>query len=307
MNIINKRGEITTQHIVILIVVIASFAIILFFLMRLGLGEMTEKEICHNSVVARGSSVLPGESIPLNCHREYVCITEDGTCENMTKPRKEKVDNKEEVYGVLAEEMADCWWMFGEGGVNYVGSDYFSGMYCSICNQVAFDNSLQEEIFETETIDKEDFYNYLANENVSGMDLTYSEYLYGTKDITAIKSLLDEQNSVFGNINLDKQQYIMMGISSDVNTIGWAATVAGAVFGTIVLIHLAPAAIPIIGGVKVAAMTGILLTGTGGGSGYFTGVILEGKSGREYIPTSIIEINSEEFKNLNCKSIETLA
>ncbi len=307
MNIINKRGEITTQHIVILIVLIASFAIILFFLMRLGLGEMTGKEICHNSVVARGSSVLPEESIPLNCHREYVCITSDNTCEQMTKPKKEKVTTKEEVYEVLANEMADCWWMFGEGEVNYVGSDYFPGMYCSICNQVAFDNSLREEIFNTETIDKEDFYNYLANENVSGMDLTYSEYLYGTKDITAIKSLLAEQNSGFGSIDLTKQYYIMMGISSDVNTIGWAATVAGAVAGTLVLIHLAPAAIPIIGGLKIAAMTGLLLTGTGGGSGYFTGVILEGNSGREYFSTSIVEVNSEEFRDLNCKSIATLA
>ena len=58
-----------------------------------------------------------------------------------------KVKTETEVYGILADEMADCWWMFGEGKVNYVGKDLpEKQLYCSICSQLAFDNSL-EEIF----------------------------------------------------------------------------------------------------------------------------------------------------------------
>ena len=87
----NRRGEMTSQQIVILIILIASFAVLLFFLFRLNLGSETEKEVCHNSVVARGSSVIPTEAVPLDCKRSYVCITEDGTCESMTKPIKKKV------------------------------------------------------------------------------------------------------------------------------------------------------------------------------------------------------------------------
>lgn len=296
---INKRGEITTQHIVILIVVIASFAIILFFLMRLGLGEMTEKEICHNSVVARGSSVLPEESIPLNCHREYVCITEDGTCEKMTKPRKEKVDNKEEVYSVLAEEMADCWWMFGEGEVNYVGKDWFKNLYCSICSQIAFDNSMQD-IFIEGVINKADFYNYLATNNVSNKDETYLEYLQGIEGAQEIETPLTENNADFGSFDLNKRYYVMMGIHSEVGVLRWVTGLA-AVGGII--------AIPFTGGWS-AIPTAIIITGgagIGGTGGYFLGTAVKGESGHDYFSPMLIEVNSQEFQDMECGSIETLA
>src|SRR3970282_1658217 len=76
------------------------------------------------SFISRGSPVLPTETIPLNCKRSYVCVTEDDSCESLTDPIKEKVETQEEAYGVLANEMANCWWMFGEGKVNYVGEDF---------------------------------------------------------------------------------------------------------------------------------------------------------------------------------------
>ena len=50
----NKKGEMTTQQIVLLIILIASFAVILGFLFKLNFGAESEKDICHNSVVLRG-------------------------------------------------------------------------------------------------------------------------------------------------------------------------------------------------------------------------------------------------------------
>ena len=81
-----KNGEITTQQIVLLIILLISFAIILFFLFRLDLGRQSEDEICHNSVAMRGNSAIPTDAVPLKCSRAYVCVTEDGSCEDMTKP-----------------------------------------------------------------------------------------------------------------------------------------------------------------------------------------------------------------------------
>ena len=103
----NKKGELAMQQIVIMIILIASFVILLFFLTKLNLGKTTDREICHNSVIARGSSVLPTNAIPLDCGREYICLTEDGSCEQLTKTElKEISGEKEEVYSILAEEMA---------------------------------------------------------------------------------------------------------------------------------------------------------------------------------------------------------
>src|SRR4030043_1597502 len=165
----SKKADITTQQIVLLIILIASFAVILFFIFRLNLGKTSVEEVCHNSVVSRSSSVLPEESIPLNCQTTYICITKDGSCEKMSGSfEKKKVATSDEVYSVLANKMADCWWMFGEGKLNYVGEDLLSGnLYCSICSQLAFDNSLND-IFSNGEIDKKNLYDYLSKTNISG-------------------------------------------------------------------------------------------------------------------------------------------
>lgn len=294
-----KKGELTTTQLVTIIILIASFAVILFFIFRLNLGETTDNEICHNSVITRGTSVLPTESVPLKCQRSYVCITEDGSCEAMTKPVKEEVDAKEEVYNILAEEMANCWWMFGEGKVNYVGDDFFESLYCSICSQIAFDDSVREVITEG-VVDKEGLYTYMQDNNVAGKDETYLSYLYGTDDLSEIKSILNEQGVNFGPIDLDKQYYAMMGITSEVSTLGWALVGTGAA--------LSVALLPITGtgwgiGFGVAVMTGA--GGATGGS--LLGIMVDGLSGNEYLSPSIIEANSQEFEALGCKSITTLS
>jgi len=293
-----KNAEITTTQLVTIIVLIVSFAVILFFIFRLNLGETTDREICHNSVITRGSSVLPTESVPLKCQRSYLCLTEDGSCETLTKPIKEKAKTREDVYGVLAEELTDCWFMFGEGKVNYVGADFKEKLYCSICTQVAFDDSVKP-IFETGEIDEAYFYNtYLTTHNVSGKRLTYSDYLYGTNDFSLIHS------GDFKKINLDKQYYIMMGIVSERST--FKRVLAG--IGVGAGITVAALLTPITGGLSLVSTTGILIaTGGAASGGILVGVIGEGPTGEKFLKPAIIEVNSQEFKDLDCESITTLS
>ena len=73
-----KKGELTTQQLIGLIVLIVSFGIILFFFVRLSLGETSDKEICHNSVVLKSQSAL--KTGPFDCKTSYVCIGEE--CED---------------------------------------------------------------------------------------------------------------------------------------------------------------------------------------------------------------------------------
>jgi hypothetical protein len=292
----NKLGEITTQQIVLIIVLIASFAIIMFFMAQLNLGQSTEKELCHNSVVSRGSSVLPADSVPLNCKRSYLCLTEDGSCEQMTNPIKEKVKTEAEVYEVLSRELADCWWMFGEGEINYVGSDFLSKNYCSICSQIAFDDSMNE-IIEEGVVYEDLVYAYMEENKIPNKDKTYLEYLYKINDFSVIKQEFIEKGLEFGKIDLNKQYYIMMGIKSDVSTKSWIAS--GAVLGIVTLV-----ASPITTGI----ISGIIFSSAGGGVGKAAvSFFVNGDSGNEYLSPSIIEVNSNEFENLECNSIITLS
>ena len=161
----SKRGELTTQQIVTMVILITSFIIILFLLFRLNLGETSDSEICHNSVVMRGSSTLPTESVSLNCHTQYICLTADGTCEGLTKPKVIKVESLRDVYLELANEMANCFWMFGERKVDYVGSEGHHNNYCSICSQVLFDDSLSgiEGIDGKSNISKDGLFDFMSH------------------------------------------------------------------------------------------------------------------------------------------------
>jgi len=192
----NRRGEITTAQIVTLVVLIASVIVIFLFWNRADFFGTADLEICHNSVVTRtnmGSLPLASkESIPLQCKTDYVCISKDGTCETMTSPIIKKVKTSDDVYNVLAEQMADCWWMFGEGKLDYVGETQFSTLMCSLCYQTSFDNSLKE-IFESGEIDRNEFYTYLSSTNMSGGSITYLDYLSGLTTSQAIKESMEGQ------------------------------------------------------------------------------------------------------------------
>jgi len=296
-----KRGELTTQQLVILIILIISFVIILFFLFKMNLGGTTDKELCHNSVVMRGNSILPKETLPLNCHTKYLCISSDGTCEKMTNPEIKKVKTQDEVYQILADEMADCWWTFGEGKINYVGDDLFQHNYCSLCSQVSFDDSLKKSLFVDGSFSQKNLYDYLEKEKIPEKEFTYLEYLYGLDNLSKI------HKGGFEKIDLNSQYLIIMGISSDVSKLSWLATGAVAAGTGIAIITFAPAAVPIIGALSVSSITGVFLTGVGGGAGYLMGVGIEGLSKNYYLPPTIIKVDSDEFKSLNCDSIKTLA
>ena len=302
----NKRGELTTQQIVLLIILIASFIIILFFLFRLNLNSESEAEICHNSVVVRGSTVIPADATPLKCSRQYVCLTEDGSCEGFNNPVVEKVKTKNEVYGVLANEMANCWWMFGAGQVDYVGKDFFKkDNYCSICSQLLFDDSLKNiEGFENNEIDKDEFYDYLSETQYSN-EKTYSEYLFRTNNLDLLKQELSKNQSAdvtFGTIDIGKQYYVVMGITSEVSGRAWkigAGVVAGGIAGFVFA--------PVTG-----IIVGAVIIGGGEIAGMFepeiAAIPVEGDGVKNtFMAPTIVEVNSDAFEVLNCYDVNTLS
>src|SRR3989339_587007 len=172
----NKRGELTTQQIVGLIILITSFAVILFLLFRLNLGEISEKEICHNSVVLKGQSPSNFDVGNLDCKTNYVCISGGEDCKDFNptniininiNQKSEKIEN--DTMKAIVDEMKDCWWMFGEGKINYAkGFDFTNQKFCSVCSIVAFDEALSKQ-----DISYSKFYNYLKDSKIDGSDKNY--------------------------------------------------------------------------------------------------------------------------------------
>ena len=205
----NKKAELTTKHLVMIIVLIVSFIIVLFLLFRLNLGETTSKEICQNSVLLKHQTkVFAG---PLDCRTNYLCISGGGKCDGIPTTSTIKVDpnkeeTKKEIRKALADEMSDCWWMFGEGKIDYADRGTFSRTACSICSIVEFDETLHGT-----SISYEEFYNYLRTTPKTSSQ-TYLEYLYGTSTLDNLpqEDLLDSYlNKV---LELDKTYFILTGM-----------------------------------------------------------------------------------------------
>ena len=308
----NKRGELTTQQIVILIVLIMSFVVILYFLFRLNLGESSEKEICHNSVVMKGNPVLSKGDVPLNCKRTYICLSKDGGCEAMTNPNIKKVETLPEIYKVLADEMADCWWMFGEGKVKYVKDKLLQNNYCSICTQLAFDDSINDSVegIEEGKINQDDFYSYLAETPISEGGETYTEYFFGTNDIPEIKAGIggNEDNiegaTTFGTISIDKQYFVTTGIVSEV---GKTWKILGAGLGVLAIIS------PlgwVAGAIVVTSGAAAATVGEDVAEFFkprIVAILVEGDGVENYfMAPTIVETRAETFELLDCKDIMSL-
>lgn len=203
----NKKAELTTQQLVTLIILITSFAILLFFLLRLNLGEETIKEICHNSVVMKDKTLLSKATGNLDCQTEYLCFSKSEDCEGINPTRVIEIKNKEELVAEVEKEIKDCWWMFGEGKLNYVGFDV-SDYHCAICSILKFDKDIQEKYPEIEVNTIIAKRKILTNEKYSiftGMNYDVNtENKYLEADIILNSDLGDKEKSRCGVFDLTK-------------------------------------------------------------------------------------------------------
>lgn len=213
----NRKAELTTKQLVMIIVLIVSFIIILFLLFRLNLGETTIKGVCHNSVVLKGKAgVLAGA---LDCRTNYLCISGGKDCEGISATSTIKIDTdkkeaKNETMKAIADEMADCWWMFGEGEINYLGisdRDIWGKNTCAICSIVKFDERI---LSKTPKITYREFYEYLNSLEKNGE--TYFSYLYNFMDIEEFQNDVSYLDVDLDNdfILEDEKYAIVTGIKS---------------------------------------------------------------------------------------------
>lgn len=291
----NKKAELTSRQIVIIIILIVSFSIILIFYFSLNLGSGIGKDACKNSVILRGTVPFGKNVVSLNCKTQKVCISKNGDCGVAGIDENIKVKDKEEIIEVLGELMRDCWWMMGEGKINYVPSsiELSKTNYCAICSVVYFGDELKEDDAFKKITPKE-LYFYLANKKVSGEDYSYLYYLTKLQDINSARDSLknvkgagDIFDDNFG-LNLSKPYALVTGISKT----GWGVTLGSGLFGAAVGFA--------IGGGPLGALLGA--TGAGGFA-YYT----EGPGEIKSLSPLFVEYNSENLQKLECEEFSTLA
>ena len=207
-----KKGELTTQQIVTLIVLIVSFAVILFLLDRLNLGGISDSEVCHNSVVNSGKSAFGGT---LNCKTKYLCISGGGNCNELSSSETFEINlksqnAKNEVIKKISDEMSNCWWIFGEGKINYLLSDA-EGYHCAICTTIKFDKTIQDKIGK---ISYSELYSFFEK-NKKDSPQTYLQYFYGLSTMNDLTSsdFMEKRASLGRDIDLEKKFAVVTGIN----------------------------------------------------------------------------------------------
>lgn len=252
----NKKGDnIITPQLIIIMVLIASVAILLFFLTRLNLGGATNKQICHNSVVLKATS--GGTIGSLNCKTDYVCISNGGTCSDITPTQTIKITGgvigtglftmggttppatneenqiaKNQTFKVIADLMADCWWMFGEGQLDYSEASFST--VCAICSVVKFDNKLQNNFPNGFTY--KEFFEYLRDTKMANSQQNYLSYLFGDNEVDALLNSPDLEKIVPKTISL-KEKYV---VRTGQTNVGLGGLIAKIFLGKPGIYHLFP-------------------------------------------------------------------
>jgi len=201
----NRKGELTTTQLITIIVLIVSFVVLLYFFFRLNLGATSNSEICHNSVILKSKG--GGLAGDLQCKSDYVCISGGEKCSGVNPTISVNVDPnaKTEVLKAIADQMANCWYTFGEGKISYASAKGVGDQVCAVCSVVSFDSKIQ-------SVSYKDLIDYLANTQKSNAQ-TYLQYLYGRslEDFLKIPDVAAFYNSE--TIDAGSQYVIVTGSS----------------------------------------------------------------------------------------------
>jgi len=192
----NKNADITTSQIVMIILLVAGFAIIVFFIIQLSWSGQINRQVCHESVVLRGTlpSLAQGY-VPLKCMTDKVCITSStfGSCsafegvKGVTKVRISSDNEKarKDIERTITQEIYNCWTMMGEGKLSLfsqaLAQTYGIGTVyptCMLCSRIAFDVASLEKTGVD--LSKIDVLEYMMSHKVPGKNVSYYSYLEGT-------------------------------------------------------------------------------------------------------------------------------
>jgi hypothetical protein len=162
----DKRGQTTQAVIISVVILLLTAAVLFYFFKMLPYKETVDREACHQSVLLRSQEIVgmePGQlfKVPLNCKTQEIEI--DST-------------NPDFIKREIANAMYDCWWMLGEGKMNFFSNGWTKDSYCMVCARIKFSEATQKKIKEIKDLDF-----YLQETQIPKKNMTYAEY-FTTED-----------------------------------------------------------------------------------------------------------------------------
>ncbi|MBI2632234.1 hypothetical protein HYW75_04475 [Candidatus Pacearchaeota archaeon] len=210
---INKRGEIEVEQTIKFVLPVLAFLIVLGFLAYLGFKEAAQEDICHLTVISRGTSPQAVQAeIPLKCTTKKICLTDGkGKCDeslageenlDIIKLPKDSRKAARIIEETSVASMYNCWKMMGEGKVDIFGNYLISrglrpveGPTCVICSRVAIDKGISQSI-----INDVNLHEYMRSNKVPGGDKTYlqsfTDSSFNTYPYVSTKSFQDKLNTI---------------------------------------------------------------------------------------------------------------
>lgn len=190
-----KRGEITSSKIVGILLIVAGFIVVVFFLVSiLNLGGQTEDEVCRTSILTRATAPEATQRyLPLKCTTKKICLTtSNGICSQFIGEKNVetiKISSKPEkgakqINEIFANQMFDTFSITGRGNldissgatkdISNIITDYLSVSekkpICYIHSRVALAPDLQANSNILREVDPTE---YMRTEQVPGSSLTY--------------------------------------------------------------------------------------------------------------------------------------
>ncbi|MCL6500499.1 MAG: hypothetical protein K6T16_00495 [Candidatus Pacearchaeota archaeon] len=289
----NKKGASVQTIIIGIIILLITAAIIFYFFKALHHKETIDKEACHQSAILRNNALLKGElgpEIPLNCKTLQIKIS---------------TADEEFIKREIANQMYDCWWMLGEGKLNFFKRDpslqYYKS-HCVICTIITFDKNVQERLPEIRGMDE-----FLATNKIPTKNITYWQYFTNTEAPVVARA---EQER--GAIKTDKTYAIIYVLSERTTLLnslsGATCALIGAKYGAV-----AGAAICSIVPIAGTAAGGLV----GGGIGAVIGALgcyfaeekwsnFMDKNPGYYVGLMFIPSEAEAIKIYGCENIESI-
>jgi len=290
----SKKGDLTAKQLVTIIILIISFAVIIAFFLLLNLKGTIDKESCRNSVLLRGS--LPGgkDVVSLECKTQDICLSMGDDCEVSRKDMVTiKVRSENELVGEMVNILYDCWWMMGEGKVDYISAGIgFDENYCSICSKIYFDDKIKQKYGDG--IKYEKLYDYMKQTKIPGKDESYLFYLFQLNSLESVRNNLlasDWPVDIYEYKVMPSKEYVAVTATLK-STSNWE--LAGGAMGALV------------GGVVGFFIPGshYFTIPTGIAAGGAVGVWI-GPTDTKYLIPQYIPFEGEELENLNCKEFVT--
>jgi len=189
---LDKKG----LHIgVVVTSVLIIFTFIGLFVLVRNFGDLASSsvdvETCRISVLQRAKFVIAEQNpfgVELQCPTSYINLL-DNKDDKVKGEKNIFIEDEEDIKKVIANEMYDCWFKFGNGRVDFVGEGFnlAENKVCYICADIR----ISDKVLANPKVGREikNFEIYLVNNDIPGRDLNYYEYLGGNLELANNENL----------------------------------------------------------------------------------------------------------------------